>query len=959
VAAGPAAYAWGADSSGQLGDGSTSQQSLPVPVSGTPKLVQVSASEDFTVALDSQGNAWAWGSNASGQLGNGTYNDSAVPVRVTMPLPPGVTFTAIAANAGGCCRGHVIALDSTGKLWGWGADDYNDNGTGSATNVPAPNTAAPSSVSFKAVGAGADAGYAVAADGTPYGWGDNSDGALNFPAGVQLNSISGGCDVGWGLDASGQAYSWGADYYGQLGTGGTGPGKVIMPAGVAFRSVSPGRCTDFTVAVGNDGQVYAWGANGSGQLGDGTTTSHNSPQPVKAQAPPGVSFLAASAGGQHAVALDSTGNAWSWGDNSQGQLGIGAGPGQPIPQPICTPVSLSPVCTSHVTFDGIAAGDFHSIATTPNGGGGADQPLTGSLFVRQVGTAGSPIAVFWDFGDADAGAVASDFAATIDWGDGSTSSGGVTQSCVGQRNCTFLVGGIHDYLEAGTFHAMAHVKDVLGRNDTGGSSVDIPGTIVIRQLRADCYDMVAPAQGTEPVLDSEPAGDYCRRAVAAQGYDAHWDRKAGAGDAWSQAPYDAVVYHAGHSLVCAGHPVGDPLQIAAGLAFFKGGGSNLSVFGGSVDDPCMGGGTVFYDAPARLQHAKFVILQDCLTAHDSRYGESIGHQIYDAGAGTVVGFDKEIDFSGRYGAAAGSNRPYGDAWAAGFWAAFGSGRTISESVDAAVAYEQRLSGPGYGYDRKDIRILAHPGAANRLAADQSIPRSVDYRDFTADIAARAATSGRRLTSVLTSYLGRRLNRHIHWTAQAGISGKDYAASIPSVGMFVIEGPQLAVVQAVFDPARQPGPHSISKRQAMKRAVTFAARHATSLAGLQLRLADVTTVETSREFEFLWQARSKGVWLPSTVGITIRGDGSIASYIRDVRRVRVPLTPKVSRRRAVQVARRIAGASAGTTARVTELTVRDFRPGVQKLVWIVSLTPTSGQILSGTIVWVDAETGRPT
>jgi len=99
-------------------------------------------------------------------------------------MPSGVTFTAIAANAGGCCRGHVIALDSTGKLWGWGADDFDDNGTGAATNSPKQNSEVPGNLTFKAVGAGADAGYAVASDGTPYGWGDNSDGAVNFPSGV-------------------------------------------------------------------------------------------------------------------------------------------------------------------------------------------------------------------------------------------------------------------------------------------------------------------------------------------------------------------------------------------------------------------------------------------------------------------------------------------------------------------------------------------------------------------------------------------------------------------------------------------------------------------------------------------------------------------------------------------------------------------------------------------------------
>jgi alpha-tubulin suppressor-like RCC1 family protein len=375
------AYAWGANSSGQLGDGSTSGQFLPVPVSGTPKLVEISASEDFTVAIASDGTAWAWGGNASGQLGNGTYNNSDVPVPVSMPA--GVTFTAIAANAGGCCRGHVIALDSTGKLWGWGADDFNDNGTGAATNIPEPNTVLPSGVSFKAVGAGADAGFAVAADGTPYGWGDNGDGDLNFPTGVKFTSVAGGCDIGWGLDATGQAYAWGADYNGQLGTGGTGPGKVIMPAGVSFQSISPGRCQNgFSVAVGTNGHLYAWGENGNGQLGDGTTTSRNSPGPVAA--PSGASFVAASAGGAHAVALDSTGHVWSWGDNSQGQLGIGAGPGQPTPQMIQQPTA--------VTFDHIAAGDYHSVAAAAGGsvGGGGGSGVGGGGGSSAAGTSSCP-----------------------------------------------------------------------------------------------------------------------------------------------------------------------------------------------------------------------------------------------------------------------------------------------------------------------------------------------------------------------------------------------------------------------------------------------------------------------------------------------------------------------------------------------------------------------------------------
>ena len=137
-----------------------------------------------------------------------------------------------------------------------------------------------------------------------------------------------------------------------------------MPTGVTFTSISPAHCdSGFTVALGSDRQVYAWGANGRGQLGDGTTISRSAP--VRAQTPAGVMFTAVAAGGLHSLALDSTGNVWSWGDNTQDQLGDGGLvlTFDPTPQTRFSP-------PSGLTFDGVAAGDYHSVATTTSGGGG-------------------------------------------------------------------------------------------------------------------------------------------------------------------------------------------------------------------------------------------------------------------------------------------------------------------------------------------------------------------------------------------------------------------------------------------------------------------------------------------------------------------------------------------------------------------------------------------------------------
>jgi hypothetical protein len=116
----------------------------------------------------------------------------------------------------------------------------------------------------------------------------------------------------------------------------------------------------------------------------------------------------------------------------------------------------------------------------------SDQPLTGSA-LAQSGAIFNPrtgvalVQEAWEFTDVDPGAVPSDFSASIDWGDGNTSAGQVSQTCLGQ-SCFFVAGGTHAYQSTGTFTATVHVRDNGGRHDSGGSSVAIPATIVVTQL---------------------------------------------------------------------------------------------------------------------------------------------------------------------------------------------------------------------------------------------------------------------------------------------------------------------------------------------------------------------------------------------------------------------------------------------------------------------------------------------
>ncbi len=128
----------------------------------------------------------------------------------------------------------------------------------------------------------------------------------------------------------------------------------------------------------------------------------------------------------------------------------------------------------------------YAAATVPVPPPTPDQPLTGSalapsgaIFNPRTGVA--LVQEAWEFTDADPGALPTDFSASIDWGDGTTSAVGVSQTCLGQ-SCFFVVVGSHAYLSTGTFTATAHVRDNRGRNDGGGSTLAIPVTIVVTQL---------------------------------------------------------------------------------------------------------------------------------------------------------------------------------------------------------------------------------------------------------------------------------------------------------------------------------------------------------------------------------------------------------------------------------------------------------------------------------------------
>ena len=310
-------YCWGFNADGELGNNSTTNSSVPVAVSTSGVLAgvtvtQITADSGFNAcALGSNGAAYCWGKNTDGQLGNNTVTSSSVPVAVsTSGVLAGKTLTQVTAGNDLTC-----ALDSTGLAYCWGDNTRGQLGNNSTTTpslvpVAVTTTGALSGVTLTQVSAGNAFACALGSTGVAYCWGYNASGQLgnsssvssSVPvavtttgvlAGVTLTQVTPGASFACALGSTGAAYCWGLNGKGQLGNGSATSSAVpvaVTASGVTLTQVSAGDTA--TCALASTGVAYCWGSNTSGQLGNNSMTQSTVPVSVAPQGPTGVAAAA-------------------------------------------------------------------------------------------------------------------------------------------------------------------------------------------------------------------------------------------------------------------------------------------------------------------------------------------------------------------------------------------------------------------------------------------------------------------------------------------------------------------------------------------------------------------------------------------------------------------------------------------------------------------------------------------
>ena len=296
-------YCWGYNRHGEVGNGTTEEQETPVKVLDNVNSVSYLRGGDrcSVSAITENGDLYCWGYNEYGQVGNGTTKNQTIPVKV-------LSNVKSVSHFGNCQYNYysVSAITKNGDLYCWGYNNHGQIGNGTIGEKQTTPVNVLSNVKsifyssyFEYQGPLHCSVSAITENGDLYCWGENQTGQVgngtttnqSIPVKVLSDvksifyfpfyNISSACSVS-AITKNGDLYCWGANHYGQVGNGTiekqTTPAKILSDVINAFyydAFYNYGGCS--VSAITENGDLYSWGYNEGGEIGSGTTENQLTP----------------------------------------------------------------------------------------------------------------------------------------------------------------------------------------------------------------------------------------------------------------------------------------------------------------------------------------------------------------------------------------------------------------------------------------------------------------------------------------------------------------------------------------------------------------------------------------------------------------------------------------------------------------------------------------------------------
>lgn len=314
----------GSNSNGQLGfdtDDLTKSEEY-IRIGTDHDWAYVGAGELFSVAIKTDGTLWSTGFNEYGQLGTGHFDELHV---FTQEFNKRTDFVEVT-----CGDNHAMAKTDTGAVYSIGDNSVGQLGTNTPTNeldfVEEEHTLR----DWKHTAAGANYTMAINSLSQLYGTGDNSLGQFgngthnstedfrNLNADFPVVKVACGDSFTYVLDNEGILYAAGDNTYGQLANGTTDSNPFFRPiSNEPEQSIMSAGGAISTLMITHDGELWGCGDNTHGQLGLGATSGVKSFTKVGTD-----TWKYIACGSNFAVGINSDDELWGTGNNDNGQLGL-------------------------------------------------------------------------------------------------------------------------------------------------------------------------------------------------------------------------------------------------------------------------------------------------------------------------------------------------------------------------------------------------------------------------------------------------------------------------------------------------------------------------------------------------------------------------------------------------------------------------------------------------------------